>query len=209
MKEFAKAMAALQKEIGAAAKSSTNPHFKSKYADLSEVWETWREVGPKHGFSLMQSTKTLANGTPALVTILLHESGDSIQGEYPLIPTKQDPQGYGSAMTYARRYCLAAMVGIVQDDDDGNAASAKPAPKVDKSAPGQKNDANLTADQKLAKWIESARAQIEGIRAHEEYDLWRKANEKALAKLASEYPDKYEQLEVFIDGKRDNWTTPF
>lgn len=81
--------------------------------------------------------------------------------------------------------------------------------KVDRTAPGQTNTATLTPEQKLAKWIEGARAQIEGIRAHEEYYLWRKANEKALAKLASEYPDKYEQLEVFIDGKRDNWTTPF
>lgn len=210
MKDFAKALAALQAEIGAAHKSSTNPHFKSKYADLSEVWETWREVGPKHGFSLMQSTKTLANGTPALVTILLHESGDMITGEYPLIPSKQDPQGYGSAMTYARRYCLAAMVGIVQDDDDGNAASEKPKPKESpKPVAGQQNDSKLTPEQKLAAWIENARKQIEGIKAHEEYELWRKANEKALAKLASDYPDKYETLEVFIDGKRDNWATPF
>lgn len=81
--------------------------------------------------------------------------------------------------------------------------------KVDRHAPGQTNPATLTPEQRLIKWIEGARAQIEGIRAHEEYDLWRKANEKALTKLASDYPDKYEQLEVFIDGKRDNWTTPF
>lgn len=211
MKEFAKALAKLQAEIGAAHKSSTNPHFKSKYADLSEVWETWREVGPKHGFSLMQSTKTLDNGTPALVTILLHESGDMVTGEYPLIPSKQDPQGYGSAMTYARRYCLAAMVGIVQDDDDGNVASEKPkpAPKPDKTAPGQTNTANLSPDQKAAAWVEGARRAIEGIKAAEEFALWKAANDSALAKLEANHPDKYEALQVFIEGKRDSWSTPF
>jgi hypothetical protein len=200
MKEFATALAKLQAEIGAAHKSSTNPHFKSKYADLSEVWETWREVGPKHGFSLLQSTRVLENGTPALITILLHESGQSVQGEYPLIPTKQDPQGYGSAMTYARRYCLAAMVGIVQEDDDGNAAT-KPAEKPKKPEPAKPPSVD--------NWIEAQRAVLSGVRAHEEYNLWRNSNKAALAKLASEYPDKYEVLEVFIDGLRANWSEAF
>lgn len=95
------------------------------------------------------------------------------------------------------------------DDPWKYVRGSKPAPKVDKTAPGQKNDSNLTPEQKVSAWIEKARAQIEGMKAHEEYTLWRTANEKALAKLASDYPDKYEELEVFIDGKRNNWSTPF
>lgn len=209
MKEFAKALAKLQAEIGAAHKSSTNPHYKSKYADLSEVWETWREVGPKHGFSLMQSTKTLDNGTPALVTILLHESGDMVTGEYPLIPSKQDPQGYGSAMTYARRYCLAAMVGIVQDDDDANAASEKPKPKVDKSAPGQKNDTNLTPEQRATAWVEAARKLVSTFQAQGQYREWKEANKGTLTKLAADYPDKSEAFSVYVDGLWDNWASDF
>lgn len=126
MKELAKALTAVQAKIGSASKSSINPHFKSKYADLSEVWAAWQAVGPAHGLSITQTLR-FADGHQLLVTTLLHESGESMTSEMLLTPTKNDMQGMGSAITYARRYCMAAMVGIVQDDDDANAASAETA----------------------------------------------------------------------------------
>lgn len=120
---MAAAFVQAQSEIGVAVKDSTNPHFKSKYADLGAVWAACRGVLAKHGFSVLQPTD-FDEKDVWVVTILLHSSGESIRGRYPLRPSKQDPQGYGSALTYARRYSLASMVGIVADeDDDGNAAS--------------------------------------------------------------------------------------
>lgn len=118
------ALARLQGEVRAALKDSMNPHFKSKYADLSAVWEACRAPLTKNGLSVVQTTDFDANDV-WLVTTLYHSSGASISGRYPLRPVKNDPQGYGSALTYARRYTLAALVGVVADeDDDGNRASA-------------------------------------------------------------------------------------
>jgi hypothetical protein len=207
MKEFAKALAKVQTEIGTASKSSTNPHFKSRYADLAEVWATWQEVGPKHGFSVIQTT-AIADGVTCLQTTLLHESGDSMTGIYPLMPSKNDPQGMGSAMTYARRYTLAAMVGIVQDDDDGNAASVhnKDAAKAAQK-PAQTKD--MTPEQKVAAWIEGSRKVISQMQTREQYKEWKEANKAALAKLASDYPDKHEALQVYIDGIYDNLAENF
>lgn len=125
MKELATALAKAQAAIKPALKDSVNPHFKSKYADLSAIWESCREPLSKNGLSIVQ-TMDFDAGEVWLKTTLLHSSGESIDGRYPLRPIKQDPQGFGSALTYARRYCLAALVGIVADeDDDGNAASQR------------------------------------------------------------------------------------
>lgn len=123
MKELATALAKAQSQIKAAMKDSINPHFKSKYADLSAIWDACREPLTKNGLSVVQATDFDA-GEVWLKTILLHSSGEQLEGRYPLRPIKQDPQGFGSAITYARRYSLAAMIGVVADeDDDGNRAS--------------------------------------------------------------------------------------
>lgn len=120
------ALAAAQLEMGAAIKDSQNPQFRSRYADLASVWEAWRQVGPKNGLSIIQRVQDAGERTGVLIeTILAHSSGETLSTTafFPL-GAKQDAQAYGSAITYGRRYCMAAMVGIVQDDDDGNAASA-------------------------------------------------------------------------------------
>lgn len=206
MKEFAKALAKVQAEIGSASKSSTNPHFKSKYADLAEVWATWQVIGPKHGFALIQTTGIAEHG-PYLLTTLLHESGDKMEGTYPLKPSKEDPQGYGSALTYARRYTLAAMVGIVQDDDDGNAASQPKEPVKAPQKPVQTKE--LTPAEKVAAWIEGSRRVISGMQTRTQYAEWKEANKKALEKLAADYPDKFEEFSVFVDGIYDNLAENF
>ena len=122
---LAEALAAAQLEITDPAKDAVNPHFRSRYADLATVLKTVRPVLAKHGIALTQTTQIL-DGALVLVT-RLHWRDEELAGYYPINPTKADPQGYGSAMTYARRYALQAIVGVAaDDDDDGNAASAAP-----------------------------------------------------------------------------------
>ena len=127
--ELFAALAKAQGEVENASKSSNNPHFKSKYADLAEVLNTVRPVFAKNDLSIMQSTAF--NGSFVSVTTLVaHKSGGLIYSTASCVPGKTDAQGIGSATTYLRRYSLAAMAGIAQEDDDGNAAAhnGKPSP---------------------------------------------------------------------------------
>ncbi len=121
--DLAAAMAVAQTSIEGALKDSNNPHFKSKYADLSAVWSAWQKVGPANGLSVMQFPGECADGRLAMTTLLAHKSGQWIKATLSIPLSKVDAQGYGSATTYARRYALAAAVGIAPEDDDGNAAS--------------------------------------------------------------------------------------
>ena len=125
MKALAAALVKAQGQIEGAKKGSVNPGFRSKYADLGAVWDACREALQANGLSVVQ-TVGLVEGQWALSTTLLHESGEQINGYVPLLNTKGDMQGLGSAITYARRYGLAAIVGVCPEDDDGNAASEKP-----------------------------------------------------------------------------------
>jgi hypothetical protein len=138
--DFAAAMAKVQAEIGGAVKGNVNPAFKSKYADLSAVWEAWQPIGPKHGFAVMQfpGVYDAEARTMGMDQIITHSSGQWIEGSMTIPLTKQDAQGYGSACTYARRYALSAGVGICPEDDDGNGAVARPSQRQD-VAPSQSN----------------------------------------------------------------------
>lgn len=129
----AAAFVAAQKAFAPATKSSTNPHFKSKYADLAACVEAVMDALNAQDLALMQVCHESESGV-LVETIFLHSSGESISGGKLHVPSaKNDPQGYGSALTYARRYSLMAACGIAPEDDDGNAASktttkaAKPA----------------------------------------------------------------------------------
>lgn len=113
---------AAQKGMGEVLKTATNPAFKTKYADLGAVIEAVLPALHSNGFALMQPP----HSDGALVeveTLLLHESGGYVRSSLGLRPTKQDPQGIGSAVTYGRRYALQSIAGIAPEDDDGNAAS--------------------------------------------------------------------------------------
>lgn len=126
MKELATALCKAQSQIRGAIKDSTNPHFRSDYADLESVWDACREALHGNGLSVVQVGADAPEGHIAIKTMLLHESGQYIDGVMTLPMVKRDPQAAGSAITYARRYSLAAMVGVVQVDDDGNAATQQP-----------------------------------------------------------------------------------
>jgi hypothetical protein len=123
--QIAAALCKAQASLRGAVKDSDNPFFKSKYADLESVWEACRESLAKNDLSVVQTTTCLPEIGTCLVTTLAHSSGQWIRGFYPLRPVKDDPQGVGSAMTYARRYALAAIVGVIQVDDDAEAAMGR------------------------------------------------------------------------------------
>mgnify|MGYP000846839713 FL=1 len=115
------ALAAAQAEMGPALKDSTNPAFRSKYADLASVMAACLPALNKHGIAVIQPPTDDEYGR-YVKTILVHESGETLECRVPLIIGKNDMQGYGSAVTYARRYGLMSMAGIAPEDDDGNAA---------------------------------------------------------------------------------------
>lgn len=132
-----------QKEFGPALKSSTNPHFRSKYADLSACVEAVIDALNNNGIGLMQNCHESDTGV-VVETVFIHESGETLSaGKLHVPAAKNDPQGYGSALTYARRYSLMAACGIAPEDDDGNAASKKPKPVVTIAVAGIKNATNV------------------------------------------------------------------
>jgi hypothetical protein len=124
--ELAVALCRAQATVKHALKDSSNPFFKSNYADLGSVWDACREALVANGLAVTQTMDVDGDRT-MLVTTLMHTSGQWIDGRALLTPVKNDPQGMGSAITYMRRYSLAAIVGVVADDedDDGNNASGK------------------------------------------------------------------------------------
>jgi hypothetical protein len=132
--KLASALAKCQGEMEPAIKDSTNPHFKSKYADLNAVWAACRQPLSKNGLCVVQTIDTL-NEKMVLITTLLHTSGQWIRSTMPVVTAKFDAQGIGSGLSYARRYSLSAMCGISQDDDDGQAAMPREEKKRPKEEP--------------------------------------------------------------------------
>lgn len=122
--ELVTALSKAQGEITPASKDNLNPHFKSKYADLNSVWNACRSALSKNGLAVLQSTTT-QDGQLVLVTTLAHASGQWMRSYMPVITQRNDAQGLGSALTYTRRYSLAAIVGVAPDDDDDGEASKR------------------------------------------------------------------------------------
>lgn len=128
--ELATALAKAQSELKNPKRTQENPFLKSSYTDLATAIEAARPVLSKNGLSVIQLLEAGESvGQVYVRTMLLHSSGQYISGKYELKPTKDDPQGYGSAITYARRYAYMAIVGLASEDDDGHAAS-KPKAQV-------------------------------------------------------------------------------
>ena len=194
MKELYSALAKAQAEIGAAIKGSLNEAFKrgnssgSRYADLGAVMDAVKPALVKHNIILMQTIKE-----GCVVTILAHPSGESIElAPVPLTPTKPDMQGYGSAITYARRYSLQTALGVPSEDDDGNAASGVGKPPI--AAP---------ADPWTPELEDAARAEAE--RGIEEYQAWWRKQPEAFRAPASttEKHGKFKRRAQVVSG-----TTP-
>lgn len=125
LKNIYAAFVKAQTGFAPALKTSTNPHFKSKYADLAACVEAVVDSLNENGIGLVQRSHPDDAGV-AVETVFIHTSGESFSGGVFRVPAaKQDPQGYGSALSYARRYSLMAACGIAPEDDDGNAASKR------------------------------------------------------------------------------------
>lgn len=121
---LAAALAKAQASITGAVKDSANPFFKSKYADLESVWSACRKPLTDNGLSVIQTTQPTKHGT-MLVTTLAHSSGEWIRGYMPILTKDASAQSQGSGISYARRYALAALVGVYQTDDDAEAAQGR------------------------------------------------------------------------------------
>jgi hypothetical protein len=132
--EIATALAKAQAEISNASKNARNPHFKSVYADLAEILNTVRPVFSLHEIAVIQAPQ-YENGSVSVETMLIHKSGEWVSSSVSAPVSKQDAQGVGSAITYCRRYGLAAMAGIAQEDDDANGAVG--GPNTRKAAPAR------------------------------------------------------------------------
>lgn len=212
--ELAKALSKAQSNYNALIKDSTNPFFKSKYADLAACIECIRAPLVDNGLSIVQTT-TVENGVIYLETTLLHSSGQWISSErYPLTPSKNDAQGIGAAMTYARRYSLTAMLGIASEDDDGEVASGRgqaknqskqtnhetPAPTAKKNEPTY---TKITYSEDTIKKVE--KLEKDGYKGKEclkhflpEYNTKNKTTYKAIAEFTEE---KLLDLISFIENK--------
>lgn len=144
MELVASALVKAQRKFSPAIKCATNPHFRSKYADLASCLEAVQDPLNEAGIALLQVTHDDDSGV-TVETLFIHESGQQISGGKLHVPaTKQDAQGYGSALTYARRYSLLAACGIAPEDDDGNAASKPKAPIIPASP--KTEDLHIPAD---------------------------------------------------------------
>ena len=121
--ELMGALAKAQGQMSGAKKDSSNPHFKSRYADLASVWDACREPLSSHGLAVVQSV-CQDGERQMIVTTLGHTSGQWMKSSIVLPMQKPGAQEFGSCMSYCRRYGLAAMVGVYQDDDDGERAVA-------------------------------------------------------------------------------------
>jgi len=140
IKNLAKALVKATAQIEGASKDSMNPHFRNKYADLASVTDAIKIPLNDNGLTYSQIIHRLEGGV-GVETLIIHESGETMSNGITFVPApKNDPHGYGSALTYARRYSLSACFGVIQEDDDANGASNKlpiqvPAKPVTKPQP--------------------------------------------------------------------------
>lgn len=159
MNEIAKALVALQADMETVDKSAVNPFFKSKYTPLPQVMEALQPLLKKNKLAILLPLTNI-DGVSAIKTVIVHESGEVMEFEpFPLILSKQDPQGQGSAVTYARRYALQSVTGMVSDeDDDGNKAS-KPTNTIPMSDVPPPRLGNKATTKQLAEMFKIAKEQ--------------------------------------------------
>ena len=154
---LAGSLSAFQAACEAAPKNATNPHLKNKYADQASIWDAIRGPLGQNGLAVIQLPTPGEKGELRLVTKLVHKSGEWVSSEIVMPLQKSDPQGYGSALTYARRYALAAILGVTQDDDDADAATRPSAPRQSEPAPAQAAPKAAVANADGMKRIKKAR----------------------------------------------------
>ena len=136
-----KALSTLQGELKDSSKNAVNPHYKSKYSDLSEVLGNLRPLLAKHQLALSQFP-SFENGIVSVTSLLAHASGEWIESTASAPATKQDVQGVGSAITYLKRYSATSIVGMASADQDDDGKSVSTVPPVIMKVPSPKIDLN-------------------------------------------------------------------
>lgn len=205
---IAAALAKAQAEMGKAIKESTNPAFRSKYADLGNVMDACLPALNRHNIAVIQPIVSDVDGR-FVKTILIHESGETLECAVPLIVGKNDMQGLGSAITYGRRYGLMSMAGIAPEDDDGNAA----AKNVQSSAISQARDdgvldglpENASPREKAEAYANAICADFsgKGVKALDRsWDNW----QKHIAKLQDSYPDLWSSVVDAFETRKNELT---
>lgn len=205
---IAAALAKAQAEMGKAIKESANPAFRSKYADLGNVMDACLPALNKHNIAVIQPIVSDVDGR-FVKTILIHESGETLECAVPLIVGKNDMQGLGSAITYGRRYGLMSMAGIAPEDDDGNAA----AKNVQSSAISQARDdgvldglpENASPREKAEAYAKAICADFsgKGVKALDRsWDNW----QKHIAKLQDSYPDLWSSVVDAFETRKNELT---
>jgi hypothetical protein len=216
IKNFAKAFIEAQKEMGVATKDSSNPYFKSKYADLNSIREACLPSLNKHGIAVLQPIVQV-DGKNYIKTLLLHESGESMECLTEIIYSKQnDAQAQGSGITYARRYGLQSLVNVGAEDDDGNKASeqAKNKKEFFKEPQGQmKNLSNIASEelkasaeeQRLNK-LKEALSKMQSAQEIQDYLAKKYQGKTRLEILQSMSEANAEKAMAFIaDANNDLW----
>lgn len=208
MINIAKAFIAAQKEMGNAIKDSKNPFFKSAYADLNSVREACIPALNTNGIAVLQPIVQI-DGKNFVKTVLLHESGESIEGMTEILFTKQnDPQAQGSGITYARRYGLQSLVNIGAEDDDGNKASEKPKKEPAKNAFGLSSTGDLASGTDMTETFAKAaqdffakmKKDVEDCGSLAEVQGLEETNKAKITKLAKNYPNLHLMLSEAIDA---------
>lgn len=186
------ALAKAQGEFVAAIKDSPNPAFKSKYADLTAIMEAIRPTLTKHGISVTQWPVHSTDNRVHMVTRIAHD-GEWMRGHFSMPVLKQDAHGYGSIVTYLRRYCVSACLGVITDlDDDGNAATGRhteppaPAPVMQSinGTPGTSKAASRSTYEKLVK-------EVRDMVSMSALANWYKTNASEIDKLPPEWVDEF------------------
>jgi len=193
MDKIASALVKAQKAFGPALKTHTNPAFKSRYADLGACIEAVIDALNGAGIALIQKQHPNDGGV-TVETIFVHESGEMLSAGMLSVPAvKQDPQGYGSALTYARRYSLMAACGIAPEDDDGNAAS-KPRQQQAPQQTTRDTSPKATA-QRIATGVAGGDAAgaaewLSGLPKQQLDAIWSELDDKTAAALTAAWPQE-------------------
>jgi hypothetical protein len=194
---LASAMAAAFSDIEGATKSANNPHFKTKYADLTAVIEAIKPALVKHDLFFTQHPKPSENGV-TVETVLHHAGGENLSlGELFVPANKHDAQGFGSALTYARRYALVTAFGVPVEDDDGNAA-ARGQSKESAVSPSQPTEMPDHEWAKLVQLVEASKANVSALLKYLKIsvpnDNLRLLNQDQYAKVVEALNDKLAKL---------------
>lgn len=219
--EIAAALAKAQGEMGGAMKDSANPFFKSKYADLSSVWDACRVPLTKHGLSVIQFPKTEYSGTPepyewtskmgekrygvrvvcivSVLTRITHASGQWMEDAVSTMLPTGDPQSVGSAITYLRRYALQSVAGVAPEDDDGEAAQGR--------GPQKAHVANAMMGAKIAPagfddWLVDMGAVAEEGTARLQA-AWKESKAEYRTFLTTNYPKNWDALKAMAARVKD------